>query len=181
MQLVAFHGLRVGFWMAQSAARAHEELTATATPERHWTPAPDGVALVVAAADEADRVAWAHLVYAPFGAALCVTWGARLAVGTGPRLVVLDAEGRVAGRYDAGEDELLSAWTVDGGLLLLGRRAAHLLDGEARAAWVTPLPAEGLVFLGAEGGTVRLAALGADDWREVRLDMRDGTLVEAGS
>jgi hypothetical protein len=180
MQLVDFHGRRVGFWMAQDAAKARDELTPSVTPMEHGRPEPAGVALVVAAADPDDRVAWAHVVYAPFGAALCVTWGGRLAVGAGPKLVVLEGDGSLAGRYDAGDDELVSAWTVDEGLLLLGRRAAHLMDGRATPAWVRPLEAEGLVFLGAAAGTLRVALLGADDWREVSIGARDGTLREAG-
>ncbi len=177
MQLVPFHGHRVGFWLAQSSPTARQELNAQATPVVHGTPEADGVTLVVAAADAEDRIVWSHLLHSPRGAALCADWGDRLVVAIGATLLVLGPAGEVEARYDAGDDELVNAHVGEGALVLVGRRALHVLEPGGRLRWTRPVVSGGLAWLGLSEGTLRFAAFPeqGDDWVELHFDGRDGT------
>jgi len=176
MQLVPFHGLRVGFWLASSPATARAELTERASPEEHGTKSDGGVTLVVAAADDADAIAWSHLVHADEGAALCAEWGPRLVVAVGGELRVLDAGGRVVGGH-AADDVLVNAHVADGALVLVGRKSVRVLDAPGTLRWSRAVRSGGLMFRGLRHGTLEFAAFpeSGDDWFDLGFGFADGT------
>jgi hypothetical protein len=176
MALVPFEGRQVGFWVVPRSEAAAEELPAGLTPTVLGEPLVGHRALIVAAAEQTDAglvPVWAVVLHEPVGAALLVTWDGLLFAGFGTRAVLLDRDGRVvAERRTAGE--LVTAWTVPGGLLVFGRGEAMLLDRALAATWTRNVDADSFHLLDADADRFRLAAMGQDDWREIELDARSG-------
>ena len=174
MGLVAFGQHRIGFWMADKTSAP--ELPPGMTPIEEGTPVPGGSTLVLIGADQAGVPVWLRLIHEPNGASLLLPWEERLVVGLGSLVLFLDEAGGLHGRYRA-EDEWVSAWPTAAGLLLIGRKGVHMVGKSGERRWSHALEAEGLHFLNAEDGAVTLAQMGADDWREVRLDLQTGALL----
>lgn len=174
MGLVAFQGVRVGFWLAERSQDPAGELPPGLVAEETNVRTADTRALVLVGVDAGDVPRWGRLLHARAGAALVCPFGPWLLAGLGETALFLNPEGGADARYEASGDELTGAWQVPAGLLLLGRRGAHLLDDRARLRWVAPLAGDAFQLLEADAGTLVLAAMAGDDWREVRLDARSG-------
>jgi hypothetical protein len=171
MGLVAFGHRRIGFWMADRTSPP--EVPHGLVPHVEGTPVEGGATLVLVAADQAGVPVWSLLLHAPEGASLLLPWGDRLVVALGSTALFLDDEGVVHGRYRA-QDDWISGWPTSAGLLLLGRKGAHLVGPDGTPLWQRSIEAEGLHFMQADDDTLTLAVMGADDWREARLDLHTG-------
>lgn len=182
MGLLAFHDLKVGFWMADSPGGAESEIPPGSRLDVTGTPADGGQALIVAAGTPEGVPVWARILHAPAGAALICPWRDLLLTGLGATALFLDGDGQEKGRVTTGGDELLAAWPLDEGLLLLARESALLVGEDFRTRWTSRLDdgvdSEGLLFMDATDGRVRLAAMGGDEWREILIDLATGARVD---
>lgn len=177
MGFVPFHGRRIGFWMAERTAAP--ELPPGTTPQQEGERIDGGASLVLVALDPDDSPAWSWLVHAADGASLLCVWGEWLLAGVGGRTVFLDAQGQRQGGYEVADDEFVSAWPLETGLLLIARRGVHLLGPDGQRRWVRPLEGDGFHFLSADAERITLAVMGpGDDWREVRLSAVTGELLD---
>lgn len=182
MGLFAFHDLRVGFWMADSPGGAEAEVPPGSRLDVTGDPLDGGQALIVSAGTPEGVPVWSRIIHAPFGAALICPWRELLLTGLGDTALFLDGKGEERGRVETGGDELIAAWPLDEGLLLLARESALLVGGDLETRWTTRLGndvrSEGLLFMDAADGRARLAAMGGDEWREIVLDLATGARVD---
>lgn len=182
MGLFAFHDLRVGFWMADSPGGAEAEVPPGSRLELTGVPVEGGQSLIVSAGTPEGVPVWSRIIHAKLGAALICPWRDLLLTGLGETALFLDGEGRERGRAETNGDELIAAWPLDEGLLLLARESALLVGEDLQTRWTTKLGgnvrSEGLLFMDATGGRAKLAAMGGDEWREVVIDLATGALVE---
>jgi hypothetical protein len=172
MGLVAFGPHRVGFWVVARGISARGELPASVPVSVFGEPSDDRRALVVAAADDAGQVVWGLVIHDD-GASLLMVWDELMFVALGRRALLVDAQGRVQAERLFGR-ELGTVWRSGEGLLLLGRGWAAKVDGTLATAWEREFGDEALHLVEATPRTLKLAAMGAEDWRELRLDVTSG-------
>jgi hypothetical protein len=177
MGLVAFGQHRVGFWVVARGISARGELPEHVPVHVSGEPSDDRRALVVAAADEAGQVRWGAVLHDDGGSVLLL-WDGLLFVALGRRALLLDEAGHPVAKRTF-DEEVGTAWRVPGGLLLLGNGWATHVDQTLTPLWRRQFGEPSLHLLEASDGLLRLAAMGTDDWRELRLDPATGRDVAA--
>ena len=177
MGLVAFAGQRIGFWVVARGIRAADELPTGTAVAVSGEASDDRRALIVAAEGAGGGVAWAVVLHAD-GAAVLLEWRGTLVAALGERVVRIDGMGSITCTR-VFPSPVASAQSTPGGLLLVGAGEAWLVDEALVPVWRAPLEGEAFHVLSADADTVRLAAMGADDWREFVLDARTGMSLPA--
>jgi hypothetical protein len=162
----------VGFWVVARGIDAAAELPASVPVRVSGEPAHDRRALVLAAADEAGAVRWGVIVHDD-GASVLLPSRGRLLAGLGRRLVLIDEAGAFTAER-AFATELLGAWALEDGYLLLGRGVAWRVDGALGVQWERGLAGETFHVLDAGPAGIRLVAMDGADWREHVIDPATG-------
>lgn len=179
MGLIPFGGRRVGFWMPGRPERTLEEIPAELTPVVLGSLDMEGVSLIVAAADASDAPEWAVVIYASSGAAVVVERQDLMFIGLGSVLVLIDEEGQVRSQAMlAAGDELVSAWSVSGGLVLFTRTALVHLGHNLEARFRTELGRGQFQFIGADAGRWSVVQMGdGEDWDSLEIDASTGAVL----
>lgn len=172
MALVQFGAHRVGFWVVARGIDAAAELPQGVPVRVSGEAAHDRRALVLAAADEAGTVRWGAILHDD-GASVLLPSRGKLLAGLGRRLVLIDEAGAFTAERRF-ETELLGAWELPGGHLLLGRGTAWRVNEALGVLWERELSGEAFHVLQAGEAEIRLVAMDGGDWREQAIDPATG-------
>lgn len=172
-----FAGKRVGFWIAERSQDPLAELPEGIVPVVDGVKTAASRALVLTALEGGVNAVWSVVLHADIGAALVLSWGERLVAALGDTALFLDGDGRICGRFSAAGDELVGGATCGPALVLLGRRALHLVEPDGTRRWSLALAADSALLLESSPSLLRLAAFSGPDWRELAIDPVVGQIL----